>query len=122
MYSKNDILARLRKGEDMDAILDEMTKSLNEASQLFQEEKAAKEVEAAKRQEKRNDMRDVANALAYYLDNHTEVKEEVIKGLCNLSDEDLDRWSEQMESLMKMVGNVKRLEFKLPQSWGEWFW
>ena len=52
MYTKNDIVARLRKGESLDAIADEFSELLNAADKTYQEEQV-KEAAKRERQERR---------------------------------------------------------------------
>ena len=62
MYSKDDILAKLRKGADASIIAQEMADNINAALQEYQEEQKA---EAAKKV-KREDARKVIDAMSEF--------------------------------------------------------
>ena len=70
MYTKNDIMARLQKGDDPQAIANEIADTLNAALAEYEEsQKAAKEKEAAAKKdaEKQKDMTELCNMFNAYM-------------------------------------------------------
>ena len=70
MYTKNDIMARLQKGDDPQAIANEIADTLNAALKEYEEsQKAAKEKEAAAKKdaEKQKDMTELCNMFNAYM-------------------------------------------------------
>ena len=70
MYTKNDIMARLQKGDDPQAIANEIADTLNAALAEYEEsQKAAKEKEAAAKKdaEKQKDMTELCNMFSAYM-------------------------------------------------------
>ena len=64
MYTKNDIMARLQKGDDPQAIANEIADTLNAALKEYEESKA----EAAKKDaEKQKDMTELCNMFNAYM-------------------------------------------------------
>lgn len=72
MYTKDDIIARLRKGENLDDIANAMTKELNAAKTAYDKEeaerKAKEEAEHRNHAAARTAMAKVADALIDYLE------------------------------------------------------
>lgn len=70
MYTKNDIMARLQKGDDPQAIANEIADTLNAALKEYEEGKAeaAKQEAAAKKDaEKQKDMTELCNMFNAYM-------------------------------------------------------
>ena len=63
MYTKNDIMARLQKGDDPQVIANEIADTLNAAIKEYEESKA----EAAKKDEKQKDMTELCNMFNAYM-------------------------------------------------------
>lgn len=66
MYTKNDIMARLQKGDDPQAIANEIADTLNAALKEYEESKA----EAAKKDEKQKDMTELCNMFNAYMQKY----------------------------------------------------
>ena len=70
MYTKNDIMARLQKGDDPQAIANEIADTLNAALKEYEESKAEaakKEAAAKKDAEKQKDMTELCNMFNAYM-------------------------------------------------------
>lgn len=70
MYTKNDIIARLQKGDDPQAIANEIADTLNAALKEYEESKeeaAKKEAVAKKDAEKQKDMTELCNMFNAYM-------------------------------------------------------
>ena len=70
MYTKNDIMARLQKGDDPQAIANEIADTLNAALKEYEENKAEaakKEAAAKKDAEKQKDMTELCNMFNAYI-------------------------------------------------------
>lgn len=69
MYTKNDIMARLQKGDDPQVIANEIADTLNDALKEYEESKAeaAKKETAAKKDEKQKDMTELCNMFNAYM-------------------------------------------------------
>lgn len=70
MYTKNDIMARLQKGDDPQAIANEIADTLNAALKEYEESKAEaakKEAAAKKDAEKQKDMAELCNLFHAYM-------------------------------------------------------
>lgn len=104
----NDIFARLQNGESMESIANDLTKSLNDASQHYNQIKAAEQAkkEAAAAQENKvkkvravYELRDaLVNTLKAW-----DVAPEVITELAEYDDEDLDGIIEVFDELLPAV-------------------
>ena len=66
MYTKNDIIARLQKGDDPQVIANEIADTLNTALKEYEESKA----EAAKKDEKQKDMTELCNMFNAYMQKY----------------------------------------------------
>lgn len=69
MINTNDILARLRNGESVENIADEMAKALNEAEATLNEERLAK----AKEAQKEDTLNSIAEDLIACLEDYIEI-------------------------------------------------
>lgn len=105
----NDIFARLQNGESMESIANDLTKSLNDASQHYNQIKAAKEAEAKKaaaaqeiRVKKVRAVYELRDALVNAL-KAWDVAPEVIAELAEYDDEDLDSIIEVFDELLPAV-------------------
>lgn len=106
MNYTNDIFARLQNGESMESIANDLTKSLNDASQHYNQIKAAKEAEAKKAaviQENKvkavYELRDaLVNALKVW-----NVAPEVIDELAEYDDKNLDSIIEVFDELLPAI-------------------
>lgn len=70
MYTKNDIMARLQKGDDPQAIANEIADTLNAALKEYEESKAEaakKEAAVKKDAEKQKDMTELCNMFNAYM-------------------------------------------------------
>ena len=70
MYTKNDIMARLQKGDDPQTIANEIADTLNAALKEYEESKveaAKKEAAAKKDAEKQKDMTELCNMFNAYM-------------------------------------------------------
>ena len=104
MYTKNDIMARLQKGDDPQAIANEIADTLNAALAEYEEsQKAAKEKEAAAKREsdRQKDMTELCQRFWKYMQKYYnwEVGE--------FTDDDVREVIESVESMM-----VAATEFK----------
>lgn len=66
MYNVENILARLNKGEDVQAIADEMAKALNAANEQFIKEKEAEESKKAKENKLNELAEDIIRSIKEY--------------------------------------------------------
>ena len=104
MYTKNDIMARLQKGDDPQAIANEIADTLNAALAEYEEgQKAAKEKEAkAKRDaEKQKDMSELCNLFWKYMNKYYDWEEG------EFSDEDVREIMEATEAAMLAATELK---------------
>lgn len=129
MFHKSDILARLLDGDSVDTIASEMANTLNEAKaeadklqKEAEERRLAEQVAKAKREEelkaKREALSHIVFEIAEYLGKYTSVDEKVLGELTKATDEDIDKYSEQIEALAELMGTLGSLEFsvkKLPR-------
>ena len=113
MFNKEDILARLQKGDSADAIAQEMAAALNEAQTAFDEAKAKAKVEADRvLNAKRAAVEIILDGASDYLiaageeDLQKEIKNIEIDKLIKLLDESID--------MGKNLEKLKNLEFKFP--------
>ena len=110
MNYTDDIFARLQNGESMESIANDLTKSLNDASQHYNQIKAAKEAEAKKtaaaqkiRVKKVRAVYELRDALVNVL-KVWDVAPEVIAELAEYDDdEDLDSIIEVFDELLPAV-------------------
>lgn len=104
MYSKDDILAKLRKGADASVIAQEMADNINAALQEYQEEQKAEEIKKIKRQ----DARKVIDAMSEFFGKYFgEVmpeaeREQAVDAMIELTDHIRDMES-HLKDLVKAV-------------------
>ena len=106
MYTKNDIMARLQKGDDPQAIANEIADTLNAAVAEYEEnQKAAqKEKEAAKRNsEKQKDMAELCRLFWNYMQKYYGWDEG------EFSDEDVREVIESTEAAMVAATELKSM-------------
>ena len=116
MFNKEDILARLQKGETADSIADEMAAALNAATAAFAEEevKATAVIEA-----KRQSIQNVLAALCdYCMVSGAEegLVDELRKGLDN--NEELDAIAVKLDQLIELgnaIAKLAVLEYEIPE-------
>lgn len=104
MYSKDDILAKLRKGADASVIAQEMADNINAALQEYQEEQKAEETKKIKRQ----DARKVIDAMSEFFGKYFgEVmpeaeREQAVDAMIELTDHIRDMES-HLKDLVKAI-------------------
>lgn len=108
MYTKDDIMARLQKGDDPQAIANEIADTLNAAFAEYEEnQKAAereKEKEAAKRNsEKQKDMTELCQLFWKYMQKYYDWNE------VEFSDEDVREVIESTEAAMVAATELKSM-------------
>lgn len=106
MYTKNDIMARLQKGDDPQAIANEIADTLNAALAEYEEsQKAAKEKEAAAKRdaEKQKDMADLCQRFWKYMQKYYDWDEG------EFTDEDVREIIEATESAMIAATELKSM-------------
>jgi hypothetical protein len=106
MYTKNDIMARLQKGDDPQAIANEIADTLNAALAEYEEsQKAAKEKEAAAKREaeKQKDMSELCDLFWKYMNKYYDWEEG------EFSDEDVREIIEATEAAMLAATELKSL-------------
>ena len=106
MYTKNDIMARLQKGDDPQAIANEIADTLNAALAEYEaNQKAAKEKEAAAKRdaEKQKDMTELCNLFWKYMNKYYDWEEG------EFSDEDVREIMEATEAAMLAATELKSL-------------
>ena len=106
MYTKNDIMARLQKGDDPQAIANEIADTLNAALAEYEEsQKAAKEKEAAAKREsdRQKDMTELCQRFWKYMQKYYnwEVGE--------FTDDDVREVIESVESMMVAATELKTM-------------
>ena len=106
MYTKNDIMARLQKGDDPQAIANEIADTLNAALKEYEEsQKAAKEKEAAAKREsdRQKDMTELCQRFWKYMQKYYnwEVGE--------FTDDDVREVIESVESMMVAATELKTM-------------
>lgn len=106
MYTKNDIMARLQKGDDPQAIANEIADTLNAALAEYEaNQKAAKEKEAAAKREadKQKDMADLCQRFWKYMQKYYDWDEG------EFTDEDVREIIEATESAMVAATELKAM-------------
>ena len=78
MFSKEDILARMHKGESIEDIATAMSNTLNEAGETFQKEEEAKVKKAEQEAQKLADLQGIIDlihdfCIDYYCDNNVDI-------------------------------------------------
>ena len=108
MYTKDDIMARLQKGDDPQAIANEIADTLNAAFAEYEENQKAKqrekEKEAAKRDsEKQKDMAELCRLFWNYMQKYYDWNE------VEFSDEDVREVIESTEAAMVAATELKSM-------------
>lgn len=117
----DNIVARLLAGESVDAIAEEMAETLNnakaEAARIQKEEEEKQAIEAQK-QEITNGKREliaaVLGSVADYL-TFTQVDTDIAESLRTASDEELDKYAESIDQIVKFANGLQALEFSIPR-------
>lgn len=106
MYTKNDIMARLQKGDDPQAIANEIADTLNAALAEYKEsQKAAKEKEAAAKREadRQKDMTELCQRFWKYMQKYYDWDEG------EFTDDDVREVIESVESMMVAATELKTM-------------
>lgn len=104
MYTKDDIMARLQKGDDPQAIANEIADTLNAAFAEYEENQKAAEKEAAKRNsEKQKDMAELCRLFWNYMQKYYGWDEG------EFSDEDVREVIESTEAAMVAATELKTM-------------
>ena len=106
MYTKNDIMARLQKGDDPQAIANEIADTLNAALAEYEEsQKAAKEKEAAAKREsdRQKDMTELCQRFWKYMQKYYNWEEG------EFTDDDVREVIESVESMMVAATELKTI-------------
>ena len=106
MYTKNDIMARLQKGDDPQAIANEIADTLNAALAEYEEsQKAAKEKEAAAKREsdRQKDMTELCQRFWKYMQKYYNWEEG------EFTDDDVREVIESVESMMVAATELKTM-------------
>ena len=124
MYTKENLVARLQNGEDVDTIAQEMATALNEAQAAVEEEAKRAEKQKAEESRVRNAKRE---AVVMMLDGISDYliaagEDELHKGL---SDVDVDKMIKMLDSsidMTKRLEKLKDLEFAESSPWVTHSW
>ena len=117
-FSKEDILARLRNGDSVDQIAEEITKNLNDAKVEYEEE--AKRIEEEKAKEEATAETKVAAAekikegVMDYL-QATPDTWDMVKDIEKTSVDELVKSIDDIINMVKQLEKIKQLEFKFPE-------
>ena len=106
MYTKNDIMARLQKGDDPQTIANEIADTLNAALAEYEEsQKAAKEKEAAAKREsdRQKDMTELCQRFWKYMQKYYNWEEG------EFTDDDVREVIESVESMMVAATELKTM-------------
>lgn len=106
MYTKNDIMARLQKGDDPQAIANEIADTLNAALAEYEEsQKVAKEKEAAAKREadRQKDMTELCQRFWKYMQKYYDWDEG------EFTDDDVREVIESVESMMAAATELKTI-------------
>lgn len=113
MFTEKDILARLQNGESVEAIANEVAELLNKANSTYEAEveaQKAKEAEATKTKEKEkiDDLQDIIDLIAVWVNKHYGVDTEVFdlitpQEVISIIDE-CKAYLKGLDSLMKTLG------------------
>lgn len=104
MYTKDDIMARLQKGDDPQAIANEIADTLNAAFAEYEENQKTAEKEAAKRNsEKQKDMTELCQLFWKYMQKYYDWNE------VEFSDEDVREVIESTEAAMVAATELKSM-------------
>ena len=106
MYSKEEIIARLQNGESIDAIANELTSVINEANNVYNEEKAKKE--AALVQEK-EELQTILNNLFDWMGKHYDMDVSDVKAHLT-ADQAIDLM-DSCKEYFDAINELKRLTF-----------
>lgn len=114
MYTYNDLVAALQSGVSVEDIAAQMSKDLNAAKAEYDRlaaERAEAEKQAALQAHKRDLMYDFYTALGAYVTKFypDSVIAEMIAGAGTPSEEDLDQFAEQIDSLVETFEAMKNL-------------
>ena len=118
MYDMNDILARLQKGESLEAIGNEFAQAMNEAQTAYV--KAQKEAEEKAKAAKMADCRkravnDILDAIGNYA-SFTEYGTVVNEWLSEATDKDIEDLDAQLMDMLKMIEALKNLTFTVQKA------
>lgn len=118
MYSKEDILARLRNGVPVDQIAEEITNNLNDAKAEYAEEaKRLAEEEAkaeAAAEAKVAAAEKIKEGIVDYLQASPDTYD-LIDGVVKTSVDELVKSIDNMIDMVKQLDKLSHLEFKLPE-------
>lgn len=117
MYNVDEIVARLQKGDSLDAIGTELATLLNDANAKHiaiqkeeEEKKRAASIAKQRAATRKNLLWDLLEAIRAYA-NYTEYAGIVSKWLDEVNDEDIEDLDAQMLDMLKMVDALKNLTF-----------
>ena len=103
MFNKEDIIARLQKGEDIQNIAAEFTSTLNEANRQYESQKEKEKQKAEEIQKlKREEFDEIVNSVRDWLYEYYDIDEDV----------DFDKTYEVVESLIELSKSCKTFSLK----------
>ena len=121
MYNANELAARLRNGESVDDIADELAAALNEATAIVEEEQAAKKKAYLDREAQLDSLADI---IVDSINNYLIIAEPSLKDLVTSSEVSRELFRETMDATLPMLiamvqidkdkeKNKKTMEIKL---------
>lgn len=111
MINTNDIIARLRNGESVETIADEMAKALNEAETTFRDEENARRAAELEKNQKEAMLDEIAEDLIGCLEEYIETAFPDLYNTLFDEDESLDVKAvrEMLDSTLTMAGSLGTL-------------
>ena len=111
MINTNDIIARLRNGESVETIADEMAKALNEAETTFRDEENARRAAELEKNKKEAMLNSIANDLISCIEEYIEVAFPNLYDTLFAEGEPLDTKTvrEMLDSTLSVAGDLGTL-------------
>lgn len=114
MYNlTTDILARLQKGENVEDIATELTKSINEANEQYKAEEKAKAEAAAAEKEKASAKKAAIEQLLLSISNVLEAWDaapDIVAEIDEFTDEDVQHFIHSIDTVLPLI--VKSIEMQ----------
>lgn len=107
MYNVNELAARLRNGESIDDIANELTAALNEATAIIEEEKAAKKKAYLDREAQLDSLADI---IVDSFNNYLIVAEPSLKDLVASGEVSRELFRETLDAALPMLITMAQLD------------